>query len=74
MVSRDYQESGQAEDACPRCGAGRLRVWYELTDEEREVVKRLPASTGVTLEERAASNLWCAKCWFEDATGRPRNA
>ncbi len=39
-------------DACPRCG-GRLRAWRELGEEEREVVRRLPASAEQATEERA---------------------
>lgn len=74
MVSKDYETSLQGEEVCPRCGAGRLRVWYELTEEEREVVKRLPASGDFKIEERAARNRWCAKCWHEDSSGGPRAA
>ena len=74
MVSRDYETSLQAEETCPRCRAGRLHVWYELTDEEREVVKRLPSSADSTLEERVARGSWCTKCWYEDASGGPLNA
>jgi hypothetical protein len=56
-------ESGKQ---CPRCDAGRLRAWSELNDEEREVVKRLPASTDYSIEERAARDRWCTRCWYED--------
>jgi len=58
-------------DACPRCG-GRLRAWRELGEEEREVVRRLPASAGQTTAERAARHRWCTRCWYEarDATQR----
>ena len=59
-------ESGKR---CPRCDAGRLRGLSELNDEEREVVKRLPASADYLVEERAARHRWCTRCWYED-TGR----
>lgn len=74
MASRDYETSGQATDICPRCREGRLRVWYELTEEEREVVKRLPASADLPLEGRAARRRWCAQCWHEEAFDGPRDA
>lgn len=74
MTSKDYETSGQATESCPRCGAGGLRVWYELTEEEREVVKRLPSSADLSLEERAARGRWCTRCWHEDSSGGPTDA
>ena len=62
------------ESFCPRCGAGRLRAWGELTDEEREAVRRLPASTDYPFDERAARHTWCALCWHEETGDRPRAA
>jgi hypothetical protein len=50
---------------CPRCGEGRLRSWRELGDEEREVVRRLPASADFTQDERTATHQWCTRCWYE---------
>ncbi len=55
-------------DACPRCG-GRLRAWRELGEEEREVVRRLPASAEQAVDERAARSRWCTRCWYEAADG-----
>jgi len=43
-----------------------MKSWDELNDEEREVVKRLPASAEYSLEERKASHRWCTRCWYED--------
>ena len=51
---------------CLRCDKPVLKTWAELNDEEREVVKRLPASADYSLEERKASHRWCTRCWFED--------
>ena len=59
-------ESGKQ---CPRCNAGRLIAWRELNDEERELVKRLPASADDSIEERAARHRWCTRCWYEDSGG-----
>jgi hypothetical protein len=52
------------EDKCPRCGEGRLREWQELSEDEREVVKRLPGSAEYSAAERTAHR-WCTRCWFE---------
>jgi Zn ribbon nucleic-acid-binding protein len=57
------------ENRCPRCDADRLRSWSELTDEEREVVKRLPAAAEWTNLERKATHRWCVRCWFESTEG-----
>jgi len=53
-------------DRCSRCNAEQLRGWSELDEEEREVVRRLPASAGHTIAERAARRLWCVRCWHEE--------
>jgi len=54
---------------CPRCGAGRLQSWSELGQEEREIVRRLPASADYNLEERKARHRWCVRCWYEEVSG-----
>ena len=53
------------ENSCPRCGATVLKRWEELTEEEGEVVKRLPAEPEYTIEERKRMSRWCTRCWFE---------
>jgi hypothetical protein len=53
------------DNQCPRCG-GRMRSWSELSDEEREVVKRLVASADYSLNQRQARHRWCTRCWYED--------
>ncbi|HEV2801059.1 MAG TPA: hypothetical protein VGW12_11210 [Pyrinomonadaceae bacterium] len=64
-----------ATDGCPRCGgdARHLRSWRELSDAEREVVRRLPASADLSIEERAARHLWCVRCWHEETRGLRRD-
>jgi len=59
---------------CPRCGAGRLRAWRELNDEERELVRRLPASAEYSLEERKAMHQWWTRCWYETSAGASHDA
>lgn len=63
----------ETEDGCPRCSAA-LRAWGELTGEEREVVRRLPASADAPLGERAARRRWCVRCWHEETDAAPRDA
>jgi hypothetical protein len=41
----------QSRDICPRCRTARLRRWADLTDEEREVLRRLPAAAEFTLSD-----------------------
>ena len=47
-----------APQTCPRCDKRGMKSWSELTDEEREVVKRLPLSANYSLEERRATHRW----------------
>ncbi len=49
---------------CPRCGSARLKSWAELTDEEKMLSERLPASAERPLSERK-KHLFCTRCWFE---------
>jgi hypothetical protein len=53
---------------CPKCGYREMRSWGELTEEERMVVLRLPASAEFTAEERK-KHRFCPRCWFEEAGG-----
>jgi hypothetical protein len=63
----------QTEDRCPRCLTGRLRSWDELDAEEREVVRRLPASLVSSADERATRHRWCTRCWHEETDAAPRD-
>jgi len=51
---------------CPRCEKRGMKTWPELTEEEREVVKRAPRAPGYSDEERKANHRWCTRCWFEE--------
>lgn len=73
-MSKDYATSTQGEDTCPRCGGGPLKAWYELSEEEREVARRLPAAADFTAAERAARHRFCTRCWHEEQAGAPRVA
>lgn len=54
---------------CPKCYEGVLRGWHELSEDEREVVKRLPASADYEAAERESLHQWCTRCWFESRGG-----
>jgi hypothetical protein len=45
-----------------------MQTWDELSDDERELVKRLPGSADYTAAERQGSHQWCTRCW-DEATG-----
>ena len=53
---------------CTRCGEGTMKSWAELTDEEREVVKRLPGSADYEASKRQSTHQWCTRCWFESVS------
>ena len=74
MSGADYPTSTQGEGACPRCGQGPLKAWYELSTDEREVARRLPASAELPIEERAARRRWCTRCWHEETPDGPHAA
>jgi hypothetical protein len=63
-----------AQDICPRCEKRGLKQWTELTDEEREVVKRLPLSARYQLAERETNHRWCTRCWWEETGSDLKNA
>jgi hypothetical protein len=60
----------QKTDKCPRCGEGRLRRFDELSEEEQEVTRCLPASADYAADERRATHTWCSKCWYEATQAR----
>jgi hypothetical protein len=59
---------------CPRCDQPGLKRWNELSDEEREVVKRLPQPADYSPSERQATHRWCTRCWFEDTDSDYKSA
>jgi hypothetical protein len=50
---------------CPRCNEGDMQTWEELSADEQEVVKRLPASADYSAVERQGTHQWCKRCWYE---------
>ena len=61
-----HDEHMTGKDSCPRCDKPGLKSWAELSDEEREVVKRIPLSAKYDLNERQSRHRWCTRCWYED--------
>ena len=74
MTDTDYATSTQGEGRCPRCGEGPLKAWYELSEDERDLAGRLPASADFAPAERASRHLFCTRCWHEQITPAPRTA
>lgn len=58
-------EEMASEDLCPQCGTSRLRSWRELTEDERNVVRRLSA-------DAPEASRWCGRCWYEERDTHPR--
>lgn len=53
----------QVEKTCPRCAAG-LKPWNDLSDEQKMLAERLPASARFTKKERK-KHRYCIRCWYE---------
>jgi hypothetical protein len=56
---------------CPRCHAGRMKDWDELSDEQKFIVERLPQSAEFPLEERK-KHRFCERCFFEETETETR--
>lgn len=56
---------------CPRCD-GHLKYWSDLTDEERFLAERLPASAEFTPRERE-KHLFCSRCRYETNAHQPQS-
>jgi hypothetical protein len=54
----------ESETTCPRCGELKLKHWADLTDEEKALAVKLPASAEYSPEERKKHRI-CTRCWFE---------
>lgn len=64
-IAKLHDDDMTGKDLCPRCDKPGLKTWAELSDEEREVVKRLPASAEYPSAERQQNHRWCTRCWHE---------
>jgi len=49
---------------CPKCGASKLKKWPKLSEEEKMLADRFPASAKYTAAERK-KHVFCTRCWFE---------
>ena len=61
-MNNNYQENH--ESICPRCRAGQMQTWPELTDDEKILAKKMPLSAEYSSNERKR-HLFCTRCWFE---------
>ncbi len=63
---------GFPEKMCPRCHFPQMKLWKELTDEEKFLAERLPLSATFTKRERE-THLFCPRCWNETVAKTPEN-
>lgn len=49
---------------CQKCHFPQMKLWEELTDEEKFLAERLPMSAAFTRRERE-KHLYCPRCWQE---------
>ncbi len=56
---------GFNQKVCPRCHFPQMKLWEELTDEEKFLAERLQLSTTFTKRERE-THLFCPRCWQEE--------
>jgi len=47
-----------------------MKTWSELSDEQKFLVDRFPASAEFSKKERQ-KHRFCTKCWFEDTRPEP---
>jgi len=59
------------ENSCPRCSSPKIKIWNDLSDEQKMLVERLPMSAEFTLDERKRHR-FCERCWFEDVREESR--
>lgn len=64
----------QSDAKCKRCTEGHLKSWSDLNEEERIVVRRLPATTDYSANERETTHRWCTRCWYEETRGASHDA
>jgi hypothetical protein len=61
----DLLESTAGID-CAVCGSpSGMRRWRDLTEEQQEVVRKLPGTAYYSMAERVARHAWCVVCWHE---------
>ncbi len=58
-------ESSDQNTACAKCGHPQMTSPYDLTDDEKMLVRLLPASARFPETERK-KHRFCKRCWFED--------
>lgn len=49
---------------CPPCQAGRMKIWEELTGDEKFVAEKLFKNV-IDSAEKRRSHLFCPLCWTE---------
>jgi len=60
-------------ETCPRCHAGKLKTWCELSADEQILIERLQLSAEFSREERK-KHRFCERCFFEETNSKPITA
>ena len=50
---------------CPECGSPKIKLWDQLTEDEKFMIERLSGAVKFSSEERKRHR-FCAQCFFED--------
>lgn len=58
---------------CPKCGSPKIKEWSELSDDEKFLVEKLPASGNFSAEDRK-HHRFCTRCFYEDAANKTEKA
>ena len=52
------------ENTCPRCNSLKMKSWNELSEDEKILVKKLPASAEFSPVQRERHR-FCIRCFYE---------
>ncbi len=63
---------GFDEKMCPKCHHLNMKMWEELSGEQKFLAERLPMSAEFSLEQRK-KHRFCERCWFEDVQLKSEN-
>jgi hypothetical protein len=70
-MERKNEKSSQR--FCPKCGSPKIKRWSDLTEDEKFIVERLPASGEFSSEERRRHR-FCSRCFYEDKAAETEKA
>jgi len=63
---------GFDEKMCPKCHHPKMKMWEELSGEQKFLAERLPMSAEFPAEQRK-KHRFCERCWFEEIKPQTEN-